>query len=439
VDDLERKILDLIPKSMAERGIVALESLIGPVRDVLNRRRFPDRPLSDLQIEWLLRLLSSMDSDKDVDAARVGEREGRVASPLVERLAAGFNHGVGRSGHVTAPQPKAAGASLMQQVCNSVATDAIRQLGLPNTRAGVVLPLSTGMSIALVAATLRRLFGVKRIVYPRIDHKSPRRGIALAGLEVVDVPTVLVDDAVQTDISELEQALSTASDAAVLTTTTFFPPREPDPVKDVAKMCADRDVPHIINNAYGVQSVNIMSLVRSAIDAGRVDAVIQSSDKNFLSPVGGSVVVSPMEGLVHQIAETYAGRATAAPIVQTLAALLATGRLGYDHLRTEQHRNRVLLERRLVEIAEEIDQRVLQVRNPVSCAMTLDGLDAHDLGARLYNRRVTGPRAVERGEWGSCIDDYPHSYIVVNAAIGAREVDVERATTKLYKELKQRE
>jgi hypothetical protein len=41
---------------------------------------------------------------------------------------------------------------------------------------------------------------------------------------------------------------------------------------------------------------------------------------------------------------------------------------------------------------------------------------------------------VKAGDYGSCIDNYPHSYIVMNAAIGATENDIEKATTKLYKE-----
>lgn len=54
-----------------------------------------------------------MDSDKDSKAARIGEREGRVASPLISKLAFGFHHGVGRTGDLVGPQPKAAGGTLL--------------------------------------------------------------------------------------------------------------------------------------------------------------------------------------------------------------------------------------------------------------------------------------------------------------------------------------
>jgi len=74
------------------------------------------------------------------------------------------------------------------------------------------------------------------------------------------------------------------------------------------------------------------------------------------------------------------------------------------------------------------------VKNPVAFAITMDDLDVQEIGARLYNARVTGPRAVKRGDLGSSTDNYPHSYIVMNAAIGARKTDIDTATAKLYKE-----
>ena len=108
-----------------------------------------------------------MDTDKDPKAARVGEREARVASPYISKLAAGFNHGIGRSGQLTGAQPKAVGASIMQQVANHVALDAIKTLGLANVRHGIITPLSTGMTLALVFAALRRELGINQILYPR--------------------------------------------------------------------------------------------------------------------------------------------------------------------------------------------------------------------------------------------------------------------------------
>jgi len=433
-DEIERILEKTIPESMLRRGRTTVDSLLDPVKDVLNRRQFPKKALTDLQLEMMFQLLSSLDTDKDPKAARVGEREARVASPYIARLSAGFNHGIGRSGKLAAPQPKAPGASLMQQVANNVALDAIRKLGLSNMKDGLVTPLSTGMTISLVLGALRREYGVKRVLYPRIDHTSPHRAIALSGLEEQIIPTLIEGDAVRADLRFLEKEIKKDSSNAVLATTTFFPPRESDPVKEIAKACAEKDIPLVINNAYGVQSERVMSEIRAAVDAGRVDAVVQSSDKNFLAPVGASIVVTPKENFIDPIADTYAGRATAAPVVQTLAAMLAIGLDTYKDLQKEQLENKALLEEKLNEIATKLEQKVLSVWNPVACAITMDGLDVREIGARLYNARVTGPRAIERGAVGSSVEKYPHSYIVMNAAIGASKNDIEAATTKLYKE-----
>ncbi len=433
-DEIDRILEKNIPKSMLQRGRTTVDSLLGPVRDVLNRRLFPEKALTDLQLELMLQLLSSLDTDKDPEAARVGEREARIASPYIGRLSAGFNHGIGRSGQLTAPQPKAPGASLMQQVANNVALDAVRKLGLSNMKSGIVTPLSTGMSISLILGALRREYGTKHVLFPRIDHTSPQRAITLAGLETIIVSTVIEGDAVHVDMNALEKYIKNTEASAVLATTTFFPPRESDPVKDIAKVCAECNVPLIINNAYGVQSEKIMSEIRAAADAGRVDAVVQSSDKNFLTPVGGSIIVSPSKEFIEQIADTYPGRASAAPVVQTLAAMLALGLNNYKDLQRQQTENKELLHEKLNEIADKLGQRVLSVWNPVAYAITMDGLDVTEIGARLYNERVTGPRAIEKGAYGSSSDNYPHSYLVMNAAIGASKNDVETATNKLYKQ-----
>lgn len=433
-DEIDRIFEKNIPESMLQRGRTTVDSLLGPVRDVLNRRQFPEKALTDLQIEMMLQFLSSLDTDKDPEAARVGEREARVASPFIGRLSVGFNHGIGRSGQLAAPQPKAPGASLMQQVANNVALDAIRKLGLSNVKSGIVTPLSTGMSISLVLGALRREMGITRVIYPRVDHTSPRRAIALAGLEMVEVPTIIDGDAVTPELSVLEKKIKETDSTAVLATTTFFPPRASDPVKDIAKFCAKYEVPLVINNAYGVQSQQTMKEIRSAIDAGRVDAVVQSSDKNFLAPVGASVITSPSKEFIEQVAETYAGRASAAPVVQTLAALLAIGLDNYKDLQKQQTENMKLLNEGLNDIANKLGERVLSVWNPVAYAITMDGRDVKEIGARLYNTRVTGPRAVAKGEYGSSTENYPHSYLVMNAAIGASSSDIETATKKLYKE-----
>ncbi len=76
----------------------------------------------------------------------------------------------------------------------------------------------------------------------------------------------------------------------------------------MAKLCSSYCVPHIINNAYGVQAPRCMNLISEADRIGRVDAFVQSTDKNFLVPVGGAVVASSNSDFIKNISQTYPGK-----------------------------------------------------------------------------------------------------------------------------------
>lgn len=64
----------------------------------------------------------------------VGEREGRVYSSLVSRRHYGLTHGVGRSGDLTAEQPKAAGSSLLSKITHLLVRHALKIAGLRDVR-----------------------------------------------------------------------------------------------------------------------------------------------------------------------------------------------------------------------------------------------------------------------------------------------------------------
>jgi O-phospho-L-seryl-tRNASec:L-selenocysteinyl-tRNA synthase len=429
------KLKDTIPKSILDRGLTVLGTESEPIKLLFEQRRMPQEGWKDSQIEALLNLLAAMDSDKDSKAAFLGEREGRVACPAVSKLAAGFHHGVGRSGELTEAQPKAAGASLMYYFANKLATDALKRFGASNIKKAVVFPVATGMTLALALCAARNQTGGKEVVYPRVDLASPLKAIGLAGLKERIVEGRVCGDGVNVPAEEIEKAVN-ENTAAIMSTTTFFAPREPDKIKEIAKIAAEKNVPHIINNAFGVQSREIMKLVRGAVDAGRVDAVVQSTDKNFLCPVGGAVVASPNEEFLDAITETYAGRASAAPITQFLAAVLSIGLEGYEKLRTEQEENRSFLELSLKEVAERHGQRVLNVHNPISVAMTLEGRDAKKIGKALFALRVNGARALEKTDFGVCCPQYVSSYINFDASIGIQKNEIILASERLDKVLK---
>jgi len=81
---------------------------------------------------------------------------------------------------------------------------------------------------------------------------------------------------------------------------------------------------------------------------GRVDAFIQSTDKNFMVPVGGSVVGSFDKQFIKNLAKSYPGivfsgkikhivffigRASISPILDVCITLLSLGSLEFTRLR----------------------------------------------------------------------------------------------------------
>lgn len=432
-----------IPKNMLNRGQLVLDNFLDPIRILLEQKAVPMDPWSDEQIQLFLNVLSQMDTDKDDNASQVGEREARISSDLHLNISGGFCHGVGRSGFLTAPQPKAPGGSIMYEITNYLARDTMRKFGLPNIKAAIISPVATGMSLALALSAFKpewekgEPLKKRKVLLPRLDHNSILKSIDFLGLEPKIIEGTLFGDAVRIPIEDIKQSLDEEC-YAVLSFTSFFPPRETDDIKAISKFAQKNDLVHIVINAYGVQSLEWMKLIRSAIDAGRVDAIIQSTDKNFLTPVGGALIASPSEEKIEKISQTYAGRASASPVVNFLISMLSMGINGYEGLIKKQKENKNLLEDLLKELADKLDEQVMDIFNPVATAMTLTNVEKkhlYQLGGALYNLRVTGPRVYdpEKNAFGTCIEDYPTPYIVMNAAIGASKNDIKTAVSRLEK------
>ncbi|MHA2186368.1 MAG: O-phosphoseryl-tRNA(Sec) selenium transferase, partial [Promethearchaeota archaeon] len=356
---------------------------------------------------------------------------------------AGFCHGIGRSGFLTAPQPKAPGGSIMYEISNYLARDILRKFGLPNIKDSIVVPLCTGMSLSLTLGALKPDWdkdeskNKKTVLVPQIDHKSLLKSIDLMGLRTKIIKGKIFDDAVRIPVEDIKESIDNDC-YAIVSITSFFPPRESDDLKEISKLAHEHGLVHIIINAYGVQSPEWMKIIRSAIDAGRVDAIIQSTDKNFLTPVGGALIASPSKEIITKISQSYAGRASATPVVNFLISVLSLGVSGYQKLIEEQKKNRKLLEEKLAIVAERLEERVLDVFNPVAVALSLKNLKEEHLfalGGALYNLRVTGPRVYNPQEkaFGTCCDNYPTPYIVMNAAIGSDVRDIVSAVERFEK------
>ncbi len=436
-----------IPKNMLNRGQLVLKNFLKPMKILFEQKNVPKEPWSDEQIDFLLRSLSNMDTDKDDNASRVGEREARIASKLHLKTSGGFCHGVGRSGFLTAPQPKAPGASIMYEIANYLSRNFLKNFGLPNIKDSIVVPLCTGMSLALCIGALKpdwndkNFINKRSVLVPQIDHKSILKSLDLMGVKAKIIKGKIFKDAVRIPIEDIKKNYDDSC-FAVISITSFFPPREYDDLKEISKFAKEKSLVHIIINAYGVQCYEWMSLIRSAIDAGRVDAIIQSTDKNFLTPIGGAVIASPNKDIITKISQAYAGRASATPIVNFLISMLSLGIKGYQKLMEKQQENWKLLKDKMNELASEINERLLNVFNPVAVAMSLEKLNQKQLsalGGALYNLRVTGPRVFNPNKdiFGMCCDDYHAPYIVMNSAIGATSKDILSAVDRFKKAYQQ--
>lgn len=428
---------------MLNRGQVVLDNFLNPIKILFEQKSVPKDSWSDDQIAFLLDTLSNMDTDKDDNAARVGEREARIASKLHLKTSAGFCHGVGRSGFLTAPQPKAPGGSIMYEITNYLARNLLKNIGLPNIKEAIVVPLCTGMSLSLCLGALKpdwddnQLLHKRKVLLPQVDHKSLLKSISFMGLKAKIIKGKIFKDAVRIPFEDIKKSLDDDC-FAIVSTTSFFPPRESDDIKEISKFAQENDLVHIIINAYGAQSPEWMKKIRASIDAGRVDVIIQSTDKNFLTPVGGAILASPSKEIMVKISQTYAGRASATPVVNFLISVLSLGINGYHKLIAEQQQNRKILEEKLKLIADKINERILDINNPIAVALSLKNLkeeQLYELGGALYNLRVTGPRVYNPKEtaFGTCCENYPSPYIVMNAAIGAKKKDVELAVERFLK------
>ena len=436
----------LVPGVYVSQGLNARRSHEKQIQALLYHRKLPEEGWDDKRIKLLLQDLSAMDSNNFPSKIGVGEREGRIQSKMVEDRHYGFSHGVGRSGDIAAVQPKAAGSSLLNKLTNELLVDLMRRLGTRSVSKCVLVPAATGMTLMLVLLTLRQQRPkASYVIWPRIDQKSCFKCMVSAGYTPIIIENVLVGDELQTDMAGIAKAIEEHGPdeiVCVLTTTSCFAPRGIDKVADVAVLCAKNGIPHVINNAYGIQSRMCMVKIENAIKAGRVDAFVQSTDKNFMVPVGGAIVASSNADFVSQVAETYPGRGSSTPALDVFVTLLSLGWSGYSRLVEERQRMYDHLLSSVQKVAEDNGERVMVTRNnPISIGMTLCTLtsDAHgwtELGSMLFCRGVSGVRVVAPGNakqigphtidnWGAHYNGFTQPYLTVAAGVGmaTREVD----------------
>nr|VZI31116.1 unnamed protein product [Spirometra erinaceieuropaei] len=476
MDEFFSHVSKYIGDKHSQRASERTQSLENKILSVLKSGRLPEYGFSEDEVESLLHRLALMDSNNWTHSAGVGEREGRIVLNLVRRRHFGLAHGVGRSGDITAVQPKAPGSSLINRLVNAMLLDWLRRSGAPSTSACFLVPMATGMSLTFCLLALKRRRGpdAKYVIWPRIDQKSCIKCMVTAGLIPVPIEPIrsvgsdtkgsrkggdLPADELVTNLTAIEEAirnpqafLASSSSSApfssttpapndggpntvvcIFTTTSCFSPRVPDRLTAVSRLCARYGIPHLVNNAYGVQSRRCMRMIESAwkvlsnstsssstepsqysAESNDITArgsgrpsppdflYIQSTDKNLMVPVGGAIIAGFSEELVRQVAESYPGRASGAPAIDVFATLLCLGWRGWQELIDKREACYRRLADGLNAVASKHGLRLMHTPdNPISLAVSLGGFNLNGrsdtltkLGARLFTQGCSGVRVV---------------------------------------------
>ncbi|KOO35236.1 o-phosphoseryl-tRNA selenium transferase, partial [Chrysochromulina tobinii] len=385
-------------------------------KSLLAQRRLPDNGWDEGTLRLLLEELALMDSNAFIGNAGVGEREARIACPLVRSRHFGFGHGIGRSGDIAEEQPKAAGSSLLYKLTNFLAADAIKRAGALSVNVNcLVLPVATGMTVTLTMLALRAMRpAAKYVVWPRIDQKSCLKAVAAAGCTPLVVESLLEGDELRTNVPGVRARIE--------------------------------------------ECTQCMKAIAAASKHGRLDAFIQSTDKNFLVPVGGAILASCSAefgaALIAKVSATYPGRASIAPILDLFITLLHLGADGWASLLERRQRLLPIFRERLGALAASHGERLLVTpNNSISMAVTLTsgggGRSVTAMGAQLWVRLISGARicapdakkksvaGIAFTNYGSHCDAYPVAYFTAACALGATEEDLDLFLKRLDKTLKE--
>ncbi|OQS06834.1 o-phosphoseryl-tRNA(Sec) selenium transferase-like [Thraustotheca clavata] len=456
---------ELVDEGYIRQGGEALKSHEKRLTTLLAQRRLPEEGWDDLSIQCLLNELAQMDSNNFAHNAGAGEREARVASSLVSNRCFHLAHGVGRSGDICAVQPKAAGSSLLVQLTNCLAKDMLHIAGITNAQSAIVLPVATGMALLFAMLTLQaKTTGPRKryVLWPRIDQKSCFKSMITAGLEPVVIENIREGDELRTNLEAIEEKvkeLGPENILCVLSTTSCFAPRGYDRVEEIAQICAKYDIGHVINNAYGLQSSKCAHIVNQAFRRGRVDACVQSTDKNFLVPVGGSVICGPNKKFIQEIGKMYPGRASNAPALDLFITMLNLGRSGYKALLNQRKELVPYFKAEFAKAAEACGEHLLITRhNDISFCISLESSVRHKktkeidsaaatfLGSMLFSRGVSGTRVVtgvgmskvvgyDFQGFGAHTNAYGIPYLSAACAIGMTKAEVDLVLARLVKTL----
>ncbi|XP_034489300.1 O-phosphoseryl-tRNA(Sec) selenium transferase [Drosophila innubila] len=441
----------LVPGNYLQLGLAAQRQTQRNFKELLEKRKLPENGWKEEEIEALVHQLAALDSNNFGHNVGLGEREARIACKLVARRHYNFGHGIGRSGDLLESQPKAAGSTLMANLTNALLLDLIQTIGMRTCRGCFLVPMATGMTLTLCLLALHKQRPkAKYVLWSRIDQKSCFKAITAAGLQPVIINNLVLteEQSLVTDSDRFLQHINKLGPDNILclyTTTSCFAPRNSDDIVEIAKLAKLMALPHLVNNAYGLQCNSITTQLDRAQRVGRIDYIVQSTDKNLLVPVGGAIVASRDEESLKHLASSYAGRASSSQTLDVFMTLLSLGHKGYLNLLEERRNNFQYLKLRLQQFAAMHREVVPQCQNnSISLALTLSSLSVTpgsrsvtELGAMLHTRGISGVRVVPVGQtksidgyefknFGSHRDQLNVPYLTVAASLGVTGSEIDK-------------
>eukprot|EP00915_Cephaloidophora_sp_WS-2016_P000861 GHVH01001137.1.p1 GENE.GHVH01001137.1~~GHVH01001137.1.p1 ORF type:complete len:341 (+),score=31.95 GHVH01001137.1:472-1494(+) len=272
------------------------------------------------------------------------------------------------------------------------------------------MPVATGLSLSLCLMSLKSsdIPLRRRIIFSRIDQVSCVKAVSQAGLLVHTVDQCMDPDTGEycTDLNAIRNLIEQhgADEVlAVVICTSCFAPRSPDDVVSVSEICKEFGISLVVNNAYGLICSKTTQMIQDACARGRLDYVVQSLDKNFMVPVGGSVVFSNVIGRIPTLCQTYPGRAHANHIIDLFITFLSMGLLEWREIRRRRRELFEYVKREMLpSVCEVMECRVIpSSANRISIAIALPPyIGDLGIGGKLYHRGVSGAKVLSPKKFG---------------------------------------
>lgn len=376
---------------------------------ILDDQQFPNEGLNDVSVMYILNSLSTANLCNGEKTVKIGERECRTFSGLVRNKYFGFDHGVGRSGNLNDAQPKSASNSLISKLTSHFLKDLIRNFGIKGCNDVAILPYATGMSLSTCLLCFKRWRkGSEYVIISRMDHKTCYKCVDFCNLKYFVVDHIFEDEELTTDVKKIEELIKEYGEkiCGVMTATSIYAPRNCDNMLKVSQICKKYDIPHLVNNAFGLQCTFLCKEIQKCYECeGRIDFVVQSCDKNFLVPVGGGIVFSCDKKKIEQLKKSYPGRAPISAYLDLFITLLQLGKNEILRMRREREANyNWLIEKTKLICAKYNLELIKTSRNKLSIAVNLNELYKYTgmknpkiiqlIGSMLFYRNVTGHRVI---------------------------------------------